>query len=54
MAIGQRRIGERPQVLCGLELGRVGRQEQQVEMVRRPQALRAVPAGPIQHKHELP
>jgi hypothetical protein len=40
-------------MLCRLELGRVGRQKQQVEMVRHTEALRAVPARAIQDEHNL-
>ena len=53
MPIDQHGIGERPQMLCRLQLGRVGRQEEQVDMVRHAQALGAVPAGAIQHQHDL-
>ena len=54
MPIDQHGIGERPQMLCRLELGRVGRQEEQMDMVRDAQALGAVPAGTIQHEDDLP
>ena len=50
MAIDQDGIGERPQMLGGLEFGRIRRQEEQVDMVGHAQALRAVPAGAIQDR----
>ena len=53
MAIHQDGIGERPQMLCGLEFGRIRRQKEQVDVVGHAQALGAVPAGPIQHQHDL-
>ena len=53
MAIDQDGIGERPQMLSGLEFGRIRRQEEQVDVVGHAQALGAVPAGPIQHQHDL-
>ncbi|HET9320116.1 MAG TPA: hypothetical protein VFO27_10075 [Bryobacteraceae bacterium] len=54
VAIDQDGIGEGPQMLGGLEFWGVRRQKQQVEVVWHAQSLGAVPAGPIQHKHELP
>ena len=53
MAVGERRIGERPQMFRWLEFGRIRRQKEQVDVVRHAQALGAVPAGPIQHEHNL-
>ena len=47
MAIHQDGIGERPEMLSGLEFGRICWQKQQVEVVGHAQALGAVPAGPI-------
>jgi hypothetical protein len=40
MAVDQDRIGQRPEVLGGLELGRVGGQEEQVHVFRHPQRQR--------------
>jgi hypothetical protein len=37
MVVSQRGIGERPQMLCRLQLGRVRRQEQQVGAIRFPE-----------------
>jgi len=53
MVIGERRVGERPQMLGGLEFGRVGRKKQEVDMIGHAQALGAVPPSPIQHEHDL-
>jgi hypothetical protein len=52
-AIDQHGVGQRPQMLGRLELGRVRREKQQVHMVRRLQTLGAVPARSIQHQHDL-
>ena len=40
-------------MLCGLQFRRIRRQEEQVDVVRHSQALCAVPAGAIQHEHDL-
>jgi len=53
VAIGEHRVGERPQMLGGLEFGRVRREEQEVDVVGHAQALGAVPAGTIQDQHNL-
>jgi hypothetical protein len=47
MPIQQDGIGERPQMFGGLEFGGIGRQKEQMHMVRHMQALRAMPAGTI-------
>jgi hypothetical protein len=47
VAVDERRIGERPQMLGGLEFLGVRRQNVQVEMVRHVQTLGAMPAGTI-------
>ena len=43
MAVDQRRIRERPEVLGRLKLGRVGGQEQQVDILGHRQAVAGVP-----------
>lgn len=54
MAVGQRRIREWPEVFSRLQLRRIGWEQQQVNVVWHPEALGAVPTGPIQHQHDLP
>ena len=53
MTVGERRIGERPQMFRWLEFGRIRRQKEQVDVVWHPCTLGAVPTGPIQHEDNL-
>ena len=54
VAVDQDRVGERPQVLSGLQLGRIGRQEEQVHMLWHPQTHAGrFPARPIEHEDNL-
>lgn len=53
MAVGQHRVGERPEMLGRVELGGVGRQDQQVDVVRHGRVGTGVPPRPIEHQHEL-
>lgn len=53
MAVVEGRVGEWPEVFGWLELWRVGRQEQQVDVVRHTQPLRGVPPRAIQDEHNL-
>jgi hypothetical protein len=53
VAVSQRRIGQRPQMLRRLMFGRVGRQQEQVDMLRHAQFDAGVPARPIQDEHDL-
>lgn len=53
MAVGERRVGQRPQVLGGLEFGGVGRQEQQMHMVGDAQVEAGMPAGPVERQHDV-
>lgn len=53
MPIGQRRVGQRPQVLGGMELRRIGREEQQMDMLGHPPSAAGVPARAIQDQHDL-
>ena len=53
MAVGQRGVGQRPEVLSWLELGRVGGQKQQVDMIWDAQMDTAMPARPIEDQHNL-
>lgn len=53
VAIGQRGVGQRPEVFSGLQLGGIGGQEEQVEVLRDPELETAVPASPVQDQHDL-
>ena len=53
MAVGERGVGQRPEMLGGLELGRIRRQEQQMEMLGHAQFEAGVPAGAVQDEHDL-
>ena len=53
MAVDQDGVGEGPQMLGGLEFRRIRRQEEQVDVVRHAQALRAVPSSTVQDEHNL-
>ena len=51
-AIGQRLVGERPEVFGGLQLRRVGREEEQMDAVWHRHRLAGVPAGTIEHQED--
>lgn len=53
MLVDQGGVGERPEMLCGLQFWRIGRQKEQVHMVRHPQLEAGVPPRPIKHQHDL-
>jgi hypothetical protein len=53
MAIGEDRVGERPEMLSRLEFGRVGGQEQQVEVLGDLYLDAAMPASPIQDEDDF-
>jgi hypothetical protein len=53
MAIGEGRVGEGPQVLGGLEFGGVGRQKEQMDMLRHAQPHAGMPAGAVEHEDDL-
>jgi hypothetical protein len=53
MAVDQRCVRQRPQMLSGLQFWGVGRQEEQVHMVRHAQALGGVPAGAVEDQDNL-
>jgi hypothetical protein len=53
MPIHQTAIGQRPEMLSGLEFGRVRRQKEQVDVVGHAQLDAGVPAGPIEHEDDL-
>ena len=53
MPVGQHRVGQRPQVLRGLQLGGVGRQEQQMDVLGHAQPQAFVPAGTVEHEDDL-
>jgi len=46
-------VGQWPQVLGGLEFGRVRRQKEQVDVLRHPQFDTGMPARPIEDQHNL-
>ena|SRR5262249_23861244 len=51
--IGKRLIGEWPQTLCGLQLGRMGWQKEQVEAFRKSQITTLVPSCLIHHQQNV-
>ncbi len=53
MAVGERGVGERPEMLGGLQFGRIRRQEEQVDMLGDAQFAAGVPAGAVQDEHDL-
>jgi hypothetical protein len=53
MAIGERSIRERPEMFGGLELRRIRRQEEQVDMLGDAQLEAGMPASAIQDEHDL-
>ena len=53
MAVGQGRVGQRPQVLGRLQLGRIRRQEQPVDMLGHPQLDAGMPARAVQDEDDL-
>jgi len=53
MTIDQRSIGQRPEMFGGLQFGRVGWEEVQIDVVGHTQAQTGVPSGTIQHQHHL-
>ncbi len=56
VAIGQCGVGERPEVLGGLQLrcvGGVGGQKQQVDVFRHAQLGAGIPTGAVRHEHDL-
>ena len=53
MAVRQGGVGQRPEMLGGLQLRRIRRQEQQVDMVGDAQLAAGMPPGAIQDEHDL-
>jgi len=53
MPVDQWFIGQRPQVFGRLQLGRRGRQEEQVESFRYGEGLAGMPSGAVEHQHNL-
>ena len=51
--IDERGVAQRPEVLGGLQLGRIGWQKEQVHVVGHAQAQTGVPAGAIEDEHDL-
>ena len=52
MAIGDRLIHQRPEMLRGLEFGRVGRQEDEADPLGDDQTLGSMPAGIVEHEDD--
>ena len=50
MPIGDRLIHQRPEMLGGLEFGRVGRQEDEADSIGDGQAFGSMPAGVVEHE----
>ncbi len=53
MAIGQGSVAQAPEMFGGVEFGRVGRQEEQVDMLGHLDPGTGVPAGAVEHEHDL-
>ena len=53
VAIDQHGVRQRPQMLGGLELGRIRRKQQQVDVLGDAQLGARMPASPIQDEHDL-
>lgn len=53
VAIGQDGVGQRPQMLRGLQLGRIRRQKQQVHVLGHAQAEAGMPPSLVQDEHDL-
>jgi hypothetical protein len=53
MPIGQRGVGQWPQMLRRLEFGGVGGQEEQVDVVGHAQLHAGMPSGAVEHQHDL-
>jgi hypothetical protein len=51
--VDERGVGQRPEVFGGLQFGRIGWEEEQVDVVGDPQPDARVPARPIEHEHNL-
>jgi hypothetical protein len=53
VAVDQRCIGERPEVLSRLQLRRIGWQEQKMDMLGHPQSDAGMPPGAVEHEDDL-
>lgn len=53
MAVGQHGIGQRPEMLGGLKLGRVGGQEEQIDVLGHLEMDARVPARSVEHQDDL-
>ena len=53
MSVDQRVVGQRPQMLGRLQLGRIRRQEEQVQTFRNDERLAGMPSGTVEHQHNL-
>lgn len=52
-SIGQRLVGERPEMLGRLQFWRVGRQKEQMNALRDGDLLAGVPAGTVEHQQDV-
>ncbi len=53
VTVGQTGVGQRPEMLGGLQLGRVGRQKEQMDMLGHAQLDAGVLAGAVEDQHDL-
>jgi len=53
MSVDQWFIGQGPQMLGRLQLGRIRRQEEQMESFRNGERLVGMPSGTVEHQHDL-
>ncbi len=53
VAVDERGVGERPQMFGGLQLRRVGRQEEQVDVLGHTQPHAGMPARTVEDEHNL-
>ena len=53
MAIGQHGVGQGPEMLSGLQFGRIGGQEQQMHMLGHAEVDAGMPAGSVEHENDL-
>lgn len=53
VAVDERRVGQRPEMLGRRQLGRIGRQKEQMDVLGDPQAPTRMPPSPIQHEDDL-
>ena len=52
-AVGEHGVGQRPEVFSGLQLGRIWRQEEQVDVFQHAQFGTCMPLRAVQNQHDL-